>query len=365
MVRKISNKKELKQKKEDKKKAKEVLRKNPVMTSEQIDKEIKENLDLIEKYLTEEEMKKIKLLTTDSSDPTTMARIFAVIKNIRDKNKNNELSDDFMVKSKEEIILSINQYEKEYIPTMTTMLYLSLLGINKSIGRYFSINYYKRNFSKDNKDYKYSNESYRLCNNMLKCYPIKLDKERVFVGAWEEKIKSLSKSLNKLLCRLDKFRDLYIIREVIEREFKELKDSIETVEFSEQVLSKKDCAYIKVVFGKDKAEEMIKHYSKSPKERYPYEYNLIKNILFYNSTLLNEKNLSILRKELINATYLNTRNTFLADDIIQNVRNVFKEINTFVLNFNSLVSEGNELFDENIPLPVVRLNHNKVSVNFK
>ena len=330
MVRKI-NKKE--------KKKKQIIKFVP--STEQIDQYIDEFIDYLKTICDDKELiEKFACFTKDNSNIEFMQKAMILTRIFKrvDIEKDERFNNDMILKIKEMIV----EYEKRYIPKMSTLVYLNIFAINKILSRYFKFNLYRKRFSKNNTNDLYKSESYKKISDMLCTRPIQADKNRCFTGIWNDKALDLSKKMDKLLHRLDKYRETYIVSKSIMDEFERIKKSLD-YEFSEQHrLTKKEINYIRKVFG-PMADEIIKQKNEDPCIVYKAEYNLILDLLLYMITALGKNNMDFLYNDIATVS----GNRFLAEDVVNNTKDVINKINCFTKNFENLVCEGIDTFDDN------------------
>lgn len=330
MVRKI-NKKE--------KKKKPVMKFMP--TTEQIDQYVSEFIEYLRNICPEETVNKFTCFTKDNSNVEFMQKAMILVRIFKrpDIPRDEEFDRDIVINIKE----LIADYEKDYIPKMSTIVYLNLFALNKLISRYFKFNLYRKRFSKNNTNELYKSDTYKFISNMLNTKPIQADKERVFTGVWIEKSLELSKKLDKLLHRLDKYRETYIIPESIINEFDRVKNSLDYEYSTRKKLTNREVNYIRRIFG-DKADEIIAARNQDPEITYKAEYNFILDSLLYSIIATAGNNMEVLCRDIT----MVTGNRFLAEDVCNNVKEVVDKTSCFLKNFENLVCEGIDTYDENI-----------------
>ena len=342
MVRKINKKV---------KKAKPEFRFMP--TAEQIDEKIDNFIEHIRPLVGEEKADCFNEMVKDNSNLSFMPRAMAIIRAYNRVVAQNEFDDECDVEIAKAINDLLDEYKEKYIPKMSTIFYINLFAINKVISRYFKVNLYRKRFSVRNNNKLYLSDTYKKINSMIKNRPIQADKERVFEGVWNEKVIELSKMLDKILHRLDKYRETFIIPERVINEYERVKSTLQ-LEFSEtKPLTKSEIKYIKRLFGEtDLAKEVIKARGDSCTDFYKSEYNVIIDVYLYISLIEAKTNFDELIKELS----IVTGNRFLAEDVAAQVKQVTDFIGVFIKNFDNLVCEGTDTFDNNIKNIIVTEN---------
>lgn len=319
-------------------------------TVEQIDEKIDNFIKYIRPLVGDEKAEYFNEMVRDNSNLSFMPRAIAVIRAFNRVAANNEFDDG----TDTEIIKVINElldeYKEKYIPKMSTIFYINFFAINKIISRYFKVNLYRKRFSVRNNNKLYLSDTYKKINSMIKNRPIKSDKERVFEGVWNEKIIELSKKLDKVLHRLDKYRETFIIPERIINEFERVKSTLE-LEYSEvKPLTKFEIKYVKRLFGETElTKQVIDSRGDGCLDFYKSEYNVIIDVYLYVSLIESKTNFDELVKEL----YVVTGNKFLAEDVAMQVKEVTDFIGVFIKNFDNLVCEGTDFFDDKIKSIVV------------
>ena len=330
MVRKI-NKKE--------KKKKPVIKFMP--TTEQIDSYIDELIEYLKGICPEETVKKFQCFTKDNSNVEFMQKAMILVRVFKRPDiPRDEVFDRDLAENINEMI---TQYESNYIPRMSTIVYLNLFALNKLISRYFKFNLYRKRFSKNNTNEMYKTDSYKFISNMLNTKPIQADKERVFTGVWIDKSLELSKKLDKILHRLDKYRETYIVPKSIIDEFERVKKSLDYEYSVRKKLTNKEINYLKRIFG-NKADEIIKTRNQDPEITYKAEYNFILDSLLYSIIATAGNNIEVLCRDIT----MVTGNRFLAEDVCNNVKELVDKTSCFLKNFENLVCEGIDTYDENI-----------------
>ena len=325
---------------------KKVKKEKPVFkfapTVQQIDEQIDNFINFIRPLIGEEKTEMYSEMVKNNSNihfmPKAM-RLAHVYNQIGKKYEGNEKFNKDMIESLEELF---KDFKENYFPKMSTILYMNLFALNKIVARYFKVNIYRKRFSAKNENKTYQPETYKKFNSLIKNRPIIADKEKVFEGIWIEKIVEISKKLDKILHRLDQYRETFIVEEKIIEEYKNVKKTL-TLQFSEtKPLNKSEKNYIKKIFGDTPlAEEVRRARTDEVTEIYKSEYNFIIDMYLYLTLIESESNYKFLIKELT----MMTSNRFLAEDVEMQIREIVQLVHTFVKNFDNLVCEGEDKFD--------------------
>lgn len=350
MVRKI-RKTEIAEKKELKKNTKKLIKNGNIISYQKRNRVLETKLPYVDKFFTDEQRTKVILLIKDDGNSGLLNEFYQAIKNITDETSDNELKN-----IAKKITDTIDEFEKNFAPRVITIMHLSFFAMNKVIERYFGFNFYKRNFRKENKNI-YSKYSYKMMNDSIITNPIVIDKERkdLFKGPWIKEIENLSKKINNILVKLDRYRETYYPSEKIKNNIKIIKKSCTFGRSNEDLYKENDDEYLIKVFGKDKLSEMIKYYSIPIEERYKYENNFVLDLMFYSTLSSSDYHLKKAINELM--FYNSDKNKFILENLVNN------EITTYALNFEALISSGDDNFIKNLKLPEIKLAEGNTIIN--
>lgn len=320
------------------------VKKNKIVlkSTEDIDRKIKLFMDTMKDVLTEEQHIKFEALTKDNSSIYFMEKAFNIIINF---NNNIDKIDveGFIDNFKVDCELLILEYEKKYNPKPITMFFCSLFALNKSISKYFRINEFKKRFTKESEDSLYLQSVYKFFNHNIPTNPIQISKDRVFTGVWEEKIKNISIKIDDMLCRLNQFRETYVIGDVLQREFNRSRQSLTYELKEERDATKVEIKKLERIFGNDEiGKQLLTEHLKKTHIKYKPEFNLLIDVVLFTTLISAPKNLSVLARDL----QLMTNNFAYANNFASEMKALAIELAVFFNNFTNLVDNGIDTYDE-------------------